>query len=569
MDTQQTISWKPLFRLDRLTGPIFDKELRIASRRKRYYLLRMAFIAVLLIFIFQAWFMTMTFSHSQSPAFVSFRMSNVSRGVVCAVAWLEFISLPLLAALMMSNALPQEINKRTLDVLLTSPISALQIVTGKFFSCLLQIVLLVGLTLPLFAIIRVFGGVPWDFTLISLGITLLTTGLFAAVSLLYSTRTGRSYQVLTRTVVTALLVFLILPIGFISLHSWKSWVWSAKVLYALNVINPYVIMGRLTESLLDSNPQGMSAVAWLAHTYWVAGAFVIILILSIWNIRKRLLAMANNQMSPGRLTALMNRLFKKKKKSTDSREMLDIAGHPVYWKEMHRSEPGMVFDPKSELIGMFILLFIVYFCAGYLGALMETAFHAVLVTILSILAFLRIGILSALSISSEKQSRTWPILLTTPLTEEDIVKMKVKAILRKTATYWIIIFADVLVFSCLLVINPFAIIGVAIAIITTVLFLLGVGFYFGMRLKTTTQTLAVTFLVPMALWIFCPCFLQFSPVALIAMSVAVGWDKGALWTIGILGGMSLIPAAVYSAVGIVLLVLTKSSMRKYAFNLPG
>lgn len=249
--------------------------------------------------------------------------------------------------------------------------------------------------------------------------------------------------------------------------------------------------------------------------------------------------------------------------------MLDITGHPVYWKEMHRSEPGTAFDPKLEWIMMSVSLILTYVSGAYMGALMETAFHAILVTILSILAFLRIGILSAFSISSEKQSRTWPILLTTPLAEEDIVKMKVKAILRKTAAYWIIILADVLVFSCLLVINPFAIIGVTLAIVTTVLFLLGVGFYFGMRLKTTTQTLAVTFLVPIALWVFCPCFLQFSPIALIAMSVAVGWDKDALWAIGIMGGMSLIPAAVYSVVGIVLLVMTKSSMRKYAFNIPG
>ena len=116
-----------------LTGPIFDKELRVASRRKRYYWLRAAFIILLLILIYSAWSIE-TRLGSGSAAYVSSRMSTISRGVVNVVVWLEFITLPLLAALMMSNAVSREINRRTLDVLLTTPITALQIAMGKLLS---------------------------------------------------------------------------------------------------------------------------------------------------------------------------------------------------------------------------------------------------------------------------------------------------------------------------------------------------------------------------------------------------------------------------------------------------
>jgi hypothetical protein len=76
-----------------LTGPIFDKELRVASRRKRYYWLRAAFIVLLLFLISAAWSMETSFG-SGSAAYVSVRMATVSRGVVNAVVWLEFITPP-------------------------------------------------------------------------------------------------------------------------------------------------------------------------------------------------------------------------------------------------------------------------------------------------------------------------------------------------------------------------------------------------------------------------------------------------------------------------------------------
>ena len=39
----------------RLTGPIFDKELRVSSRRRRNYVLRSAYLLVLVVFVVGAW----------------------------------------------------------------------------------------------------------------------------------------------------------------------------------------------------------------------------------------------------------------------------------------------------------------------------------------------------------------------------------------------------------------------------------------------------------------------------------------------------------------------------------
>jgi hypothetical protein len=50
-----TESILPFLSLSRLTGPIFGKELRISSRRRRNYVLRCAYVALLTVFVVVVW----------------------------------------------------------------------------------------------------------------------------------------------------------------------------------------------------------------------------------------------------------------------------------------------------------------------------------------------------------------------------------------------------------------------------------------------------------------------------------------------------------------------------------
>ena len=46
--------WKSLNPV-RLTGPLFDKELRVSSRRKRNYFLRFVYVGLLTVFVAIVW----------------------------------------------------------------------------------------------------------------------------------------------------------------------------------------------------------------------------------------------------------------------------------------------------------------------------------------------------------------------------------------------------------------------------------------------------------------------------------------------------------------------------------
>ena len=559
-----------LITLNWLTGPIFAKELRVASRRKRNYFLRMAFIFLLLIFIAYLWLFTMILPGGRSAGFVAGRMSIISRSVVCAVVWMLFVTLPLLATVMLSGSISQKVNKRTLDVLLTTPITPLQIVMGKAVSCFLQLLLLIGITLPLFSVIRVFGGVPWAHVVVFLWITLTTTCLFGAISLFYSVHCRNAFRVVVLTLVTGLFVFALVPGVLAWLAFYKDWSWVTAVAGFVSITNPFAALAIITESMMSSDPQGTAVFAWATHCAVITLTFMSILLLSVWRLHKNIPNMSAGKSPKG---WSIKRLFGGKPLNNNdiilARKPVEITGDPIYWKEINRGEHGAMLGSKTRtaiVIGLVILIFVIALLNDWL---VTKAFHAAFVTVIAVFAFLRIAILSAQSISTEKQSRTLPILLTTPLEDADILKKKRRAIFKKTSLYWYLIYGDIVLFTVLTVLHPIAIIGVSVAIVPAVLFLMGIGFYCGTRFKTTTGTMAATFAIPFVLWFFCPCFANFSPLMMIVMSITADFSAEMMMFGGIMMAMAIVPAILYAVAGIVLLTLAKSSMRKYVFNVAG
>ena len=134
----------------RLIGPIFDKELRISSRRRRNYVLRTVYLVLLLIFISIVW-VNLDLTASTSTG-VSQRMAEAGTRVVSMIVMFQFVALQLLAITMLSTAINEEIAHQTLGVLMTTPINSFQIVMGKLLSKVCQLLLIAGITVPILAI---------------------------------------------------------------------------------------------------------------------------------------------------------------------------------------------------------------------------------------------------------------------------------------------------------------------------------------------------------------------------------------------------------------------------------
>ena len=122
-----------------LTGPIFDKELRVSSRRRRNYVLRSAYLSLFTIILVFVWLEEVRYLGS--AAYRISRMARAGQTITLFIVWFQFCATQLIAVIMLSTSISDEIDNRTLGLLMTTPINSFQVVMGKLFSKLLQIIL--------------------------------------------------------------------------------------------------------------------------------------------------------------------------------------------------------------------------------------------------------------------------------------------------------------------------------------------------------------------------------------------------------------------------------------------
>jgi ABC-type transport system involved in multi-copper enzyme maturation permease subunit len=119
---------------------------------------------------------------------------------------------------------------------------------------------------------------------------------------------------------------------------------------------------------------------------------------------------------------------------------------------------------------------------------------------------IRFAVLSAGSIVAEKEARTWPVLLATPLEDKEIVLGKAIAAFRRNIPLLLLY----LLLLCVQYIRVYSfglgniggidrllqiliyLVLTIVSIVCSLIFVIGSGLYFGVRLKNTTAAVAAT-----------------------------------------------------------------------------
>jgi len=471
-----------------LTGPIFEKELRVSSRRKRNYALRFAYVALLTVFILVAWKTSARPAGSGSAVYQLSRMPETGKGIITIVIWFQFIAGQLIAALMMSTAISEEIQRRTLGVLMTTPIGSFQIVLGKLLSKLLQLVLLLAISLPLLAIVRVFGGVPWDYVVSSLCVTLTAAVFAGTLSLLFSTCTRQSQQVLARTASVCFIIYAV-PLIVVQLIRQRYGVTlatNAELSYA----NPFMIMAFTTNAMLSSLPGGPLAI-WVIHCAIMAALSALLLILSAAGVRRAALRQATGQ--PGifstrkeRRAARANRRAERGVAVRPGR-VIPVKGHPIVWKEMRTvlARSGRFTAVLSTVLSVCVGIFAYGYC-GYKGWLALHEVHAAFVVAYLFLGLLRAATSAATSITTEREARTWPALLATSMTDREIVFGKVIGSALQGWPFWLLLAAHTLIFSIAGYINVLAVVPLAALAVSSALLVSAIGVFFSSSFRRSS-----------------------------------------------------------------------------------
>lgn len=427
-----------------LFGPIFQMEVRTAGRRTSTYVFRalvggtvLTFFSIMLLSLWsQVSYERSAFRRIQAG-------QNIAPTLVVFITWTQYVSLVLLAPLITGPALCDERRNRTMAALLTTPLTAWEIVLGKLLGRLSQAVILALVAVPMVFAARMLGGVSVEGIVASVTLTLVSVFMCSALALLFSAFSPRA----TTAATAAFVIFLFFNFGPLAI-GFMYMVWirphfptmpEIPFTWALYTSLPIALGAVVMEHFLG-NPSGFAS--WNLWGY----AAVYGMCITVGSV-----ALAGLQLRRAMRTdpeSLMNRPEKKKKRKKrrkqrrgspapvvvehDPAEEIEsesrvVGDRPVLWREMHIG----AFRKKRRFIEAVLALGLIFGLMYLNDGMDEQAAHMLVFIIGTVLLMLQAVFGATGSIAHERQSQTLDVLMTTPLKPTAIILGKVAGTLRR------------------------------------------------------------------------------------------------------------------------------------------
>jgi ABC-type transport system involved in multi-copper enzyme maturation permease subunit len=180
-----------------LVGPVFAKEMVEMARRKRYYLNRVLYGAVLLFTLFVVWKNHQWQFEQYGPSIRV--MARMAESLFHAVSSVQYGAVFLFVPLFLCGVIASEREERTLEMLFTTQLTDREIVLGKLISRVAVLVMLILCGLPIMSVIMFFGGIDPASLWRVLASTLLAILVTGAVAIYFSAITRSPMGALVRT----------------------------------------------------------------------------------------------------------------------------------------------------------------------------------------------------------------------------------------------------------------------------------------------------------------------------------------------------------------------------------
>jgi ABC-type transport system involved in multi-copper enzyme maturation permease subunit len=249
---------------------------------------------------------------------------------------------------------------------------------------------------------------------------------------------------------------------------------------------------------------GRVSSSWPVHCCIMLAASSLVLSVSVLLIRKIALAQAVG--FPNILRRLLNPPGPDFTKSTVSSEtegqIRRVKGPPVVWKELK----SRVSSRERLFVAVIIGLELALIVAMYLFPVVEDILGAqgtyrLYICIFMGLGLLSVAILPAACITSEKEARTWPLLMVTTLSGWQILTGKFVGVLRRSLFVWLLLLVYIGLFWLFNVgVGLFAMAQMTVIVAGSVVFLCGTGFYFGSRFRRTSGAVVTNFILTVLVW---------------------------------------------------------------------
>jgi ABC-type transport system involved in multi-copper enzyme maturation permease subunit len=505
-------------------GPIFGKELRCASRRKRNYLLRVVYLGALLLFLLLAYTIT---RESYGPRGPSARMQQQEQlGQLFFMFFSMFcvVAMGLIGPVLTSTAVNEERLHKTLHVLLMTPLTAWQIVSGKLFSRLLTALTLIGLSLPVLALVRLLGGVEVQQMVGVVCLCAVVALSSAALGLMLSVVINRAFAVILLSYVLAGIVYLFVPMIVMMYAAAVGARGAMRYFQFFATYNPFACTGFLASGQAKMIPGTTWVPCVLLHLA-LTGIFLWIAALLLRRLARREgeataaltpavplppTALPSTYAENGKATAEVDAAKPQATPAplpyagagvrTPRRANRAVSDNPVLWREIRRP---LVVSAAQRIVGGIIilgLLALTYGAAYANDALGDEDTQIGFAFVFDALVLLIACVISATAIAQEKEGDTWTVLLASPLSGAQIVWGKTLGTLQKMLWPMALIVLHFLIFTVAGVIPLW---GFILVISVMVLFnsvWVATGIYLSLRCHKVTMAIIINLALPVALY---------------------------------------------------------------------
>lgn len=488
-----------------LFGPIFLKEMRVAGRRRGVYWRRALYafalgLIVSIIFI-TMWQQTVRFEYTSTARLEA--LQDLAPMLTAVVVWIQFFAISLIGPTVTAGAICDEKRARTLPALLTTPMSAGQIVAGKLTGAAAQILILVLIPTPLLLSIRVFGGLDATFTIGAIAITLSTALLAASLGLMNSIWHKRATSAVIFSYFMLALVQATPVVVAITLREYGL---APRAFDSVVPTSAHLSLWAMTSSLAQGGSTYLpfsSSELWILNTLYntaIAGVVTFLAVVMLRRTLRREAGDTRRRRSPRRAHSPSSSDAPQRadhdhgeRQASRSRE---VGAQPVLWRETRQPILGDWFKRIIALAAVLLLL-------GWLYSMVPYDSNAPHITI-GVVGIVGVFLYATLSttgqVNGEREARTWDVLLTTGLTPLQILGGKlVGAIARQ----WLVPAALLLHFlpaALVGAIHPFALFYLAIIISGPVIMFAGVGLLASMLFRRPVIAMSVNLLLGLLLW---------------------------------------------------------------------
>ncbi len=182
-------------------GPVFTRELAIAPRRSKLYILRTAYPLALLVLMSTAW---LVLTGTQLVRDVG-DLARFGAAVFQILAPLQLALAAFFSALLAASEVAHEKDRRTLILLLMTNLSNSELVLGKLLASLLIVPVTLLAALPVFMLATLLGGVSYGQVARVFAVTIATTLCCGSLGSLLALWREKTFQTLALTVLALVL----------------------------------------------------------------------------------------------------------------------------------------------------------------------------------------------------------------------------------------------------------------------------------------------------------------------------------------------------------------------------